>query len=138
MMAIEADDRGLEQLGHRGYAGIDDLPGQQRFPVARDDADHVSDVVRIVIPVRIPTMAQFIDQYRRAPLGEEQDRETGRQDLLRFVECAHPEASEFLLLVDELSAPEDTNRSCQESECQPAARPAPGRKDNKTSIAGRC
>jgi hypothetical protein len=101
-VAVKIDDRGLKQLGQGGDAGIEDLPGKQVFPVARDDADDIADVVRVVIPVLSPAKAQLVDQDGRAPLGEEQNRETGRQDLFRFVECAHPEASEFLLLVNEL------------------------------------
>ena len=38
VVAVEEDDGGLEQLRNRGDVGIDDLPGQQALPVARDDA----------------------------------------------------------------------------------------------------
>ena len=34
VVAIEVGDWGLKQIGHCGDAGIEDLPGQQGFPVA--------------------------------------------------------------------------------------------------------
>ena len=101
MMAVEEDDRGLEQLRQRGDAGIDDLPGQQALPVARDDIHDVSDVVGVVVPVAGRGMDELVDQDRRAPLGEKQERETGRQDLVRLVERALPEPAELVLFVNQ-------------------------------------
>ena len=51
LVAVEEDDRRLEQLGNAGDGGIDDLPGEQVFPVVRNDVHDVSNVVRVVVPV---------------------------------------------------------------------------------------
>ena len=44
-------------------------------------------------------MDELVDQDRRPPLGEKQERETGRQDLVRLVERTRPEPAELVLLV---------------------------------------
>src|SRR5271156_876936 len=51
VVAVEVNDRGLKQLGYGGDTRLDDLPGQEVFPVAGDNADNVSDVVGIIVPV---------------------------------------------------------------------------------------
>ena len=50
LVAVEEDDGCLEEVGDGGGGGIDDLPGEQVFPVAGDDRDEVADVVGIVFP----------------------------------------------------------------------------------------
>src|SRR5262249_34412124 len=82
MVTVEEDDRGLKQIRNRGEVRIDDLPGQQVFPVTRDNADDVTDVVDVIIPVSRRSMAQFVDQHRRTPLGQKEQREAGCQDLI--------------------------------------------------------
>ena len=44
---------------------------------------------------------ELVDQDRRASLGQKQERETGRQDLVRLVERTHPEPAELVLFVNQ-------------------------------------
>ncbi len=73
------------------HVGVDHLPGQKGFPVTRYGIHDVSDVVRVVVPVAGWGVDQLVNQDRRASFGKKQERETGRQNLLRFVERAGPE-----------------------------------------------
>src|ERR1700678_2822717 len=70
-MAVEKNNRALQQELHGGRARVDNLPRQQAFPVTRHDTDQIADVVGIVIPVIAGMSSKFVDQNRRAPLGQE-------------------------------------------------------------------
>ena len=86
--------------------GVDDLPGQQVLPVAGDQADEVPDVVGVVVPVAARAVAELVDQDRRPALGQEQEREAGRDDRVLLLDSPPlPEALELVLLVDELLGP---------------------------------
>ena len=71
------------------------------LPVAGDDADEVADVVGVVVPVAAGAVAELVDQDRRAALGQEQQREARRHQLVLLVGPA-PEARELVLVVDQL------------------------------------
>ena len=79
-MAVEEQDRRLEELRQRRDGRVDDLPRQEALPVAGDDVDHVADVIGVVVPVVDREVVELVDQDRRPPLGEEQDREARRED----------------------------------------------------------
>ena len=90
-VAIEEDDGGLEEVGDGGESGIDDLPGEQVFPVARDDRDEVADVIGVVVPVAAGPVAELVDQHRGAALGQKQDREAGGDRPVGLDQRALPE-----------------------------------------------
>ncbi len=98
-MAVEEEDRGLEQVLHRRAVGIDDLPGQEALPVARDDVDEVAHVVGVVVPVIGREVVQLVDQHRRAALGQEHEREAGREDRVVLHQGALPGAVGLILVV---------------------------------------
>ena len=106
LVAVEEDDGRLEEVGDGGDGGIDDLPGEEVFPVAGDDGDEVADVVGVVVPVAAGPVAELVDQDRGAALGQEQEREAGRDRPVALDQRALPEARELVLLVDELLGPQ--------------------------------
>ena len=102
LVPVEEDDGGLEQVGDGGDGGVDDLPGQEVLPVAGDDGDEVADVVGVVVPVAAGAVAELVDQDRGAALGQEQEREARRDDLVALDHGALPESREPVLLVHQL------------------------------------
>src|SRR5208337_473134 len=102
-VSVEEDDGRLKEVCDGGDGGIDDLPGEEVFPVARDNGDEVANVVGVVVPVAPGPVAELVDQDRRAALGQEQYREAGGHDgLLRD---ASPEARQPVLGADQLFGP---------------------------------
>ena len=69
LVSVEENDGRLKEVGDRGKGRIDDLPGEEVFPVAGDDGDEVADVVGIVVPVAPGPMAELVDQDRARPLA---------------------------------------------------------------------
>ena len=108
-------------------SGIDDLPGQQVLPVARDDAHDVSDVVGVVVPVARRGMAELVDQDRRPPLGQEEQGEAGRQDLISSRSAQPPQNPESLFCSWTSSSAPRRYQSFWPKNRMPASRPARSR-----------
>src|SRR5208337_3784874 len=106
LVSVEEDDGRLEEVGDGGESGIDDLPGEEVFPVARDDGDEVADVVGVVVPVSPGPVAELVDQDRRAALGQKQKREAGGDRPVSLDQRALPEARKLILLVNQLFGPQ--------------------------------
>src|SRR5271165_285801 len=58
-VAVEESNGRLEHLLKVGVFGVDDLPGEEVFPVLGDDGDDVANVVRVVVPVLEGRMAEL-------------------------------------------------------------------------------
>ena len=139
LVAVEEEDRRLEQVLDRRVGRVDDLPGQQVLPVAGDDADEVADVVGVVVPVVDRQVAELVDQDRRPALGQEQQREARRQDRVVLDQCALPEAGELVLVVDQLLGAEAIPVVlAEEPDAREPAGPLQAVEIVDTSTAGRC
>src|SRR5262249_4139281 len=104
-VAVEEENGSLEKVFNGGDVGVDDLPGDQAFPVTGDDVDEVADVVGVVVPVIPRTVAKLVDDDGRAAFGQEEDREAGGNEFFLLVKRAAPEALELVLVVDEFLSP---------------------------------
>src|SRR5205823_3336778 len=92
LVAVEVEDRRLEQVGRdveqvvlgldAGALGVKDLPGKRLAfeQLAAGVLDQVAGVVVVVVPVVAGAVGQLTDQDRRAPLGQKQQGEAGRDD----------------------------------------------------------
>ncbi len=121
----------------RGIAGVHDLPGEQALPVARDHPDEVADIVGVVVPVVDRAMAELVDQHRRPALGQEQQREARRDQLVLLVgPCQNPESG-FWSWTSSSAPSAIPVVLAEEPDARRAGRPAPARRDNNISRSGR-
>ena len=139
VVAVEEDDRGLEQVRDGGDRR-DRRPARSAGSSsrARRRSTRLRTSSGSLFQSPVGAMAELVDQDRRAALGQEQQGEAGRQDRVVLDQRALARTRRACSARGPAPRrPGDTSRSGRRTGRRRAGRRAPGRRDSRTSTAGR-
>ena len=139
LVAVEEEDRRLEQVLERRGAGVDDLPGQQ---VSSSRARRCSTRLRMSSGSLFQSLSgawrSLLIRTGARPLARNSSGEAGRQDRIALRSGASARTRRACPARGPAPRPpRDTSRARRRTACPRAGRRAPGHRGSSTSTAGR-